>query len=90
MYRIKEDNIYDELKDFQDKDIKFCISGSFYEEITFKKTEILFMENGNIKFFEDNGNNIEIDLGYIEEIYRIEKNKLKFLTETVEILIISL
>ena len=89
--RIKEQDLKRILKTFQYKKIKIKISGSIKQEVVLENAEIVFLNNDielNIKDVKDS---IILNLSYIEEIVFIEKNKLKFLTNTdLEILIIFL
>ena len=88
MNRIKEDDINKVLLLFDNKNLNISIKGIFEQESFMEKAKIKFLEN-NIEFdIKNDINCIRINLSYIEEIYLIQKNKLKFLTNNnLEILI---
>ena len=90
--RIKEDDIEKVLKLFNKKEktmIKFL--GFVNQKIIINYPEIIFKNEEREIIIKNSENYIKINLGYVEEIYFEQKNKLKFLTEKeLEILIIFL
>ena len=90
--RIKEDDIEKVLKLFNKKEktmIKFL--GFVNQKIIINYPEIIFKNEEREIIIKNSENYIKINLGYVEEIYFEQKNKLKFLTENeLEILIIFL
>ena len=91
MKRIKEEKVKDILKIFNNRNLKIEINGILNQEYFMKKAKIVFLDNDMEIRVNDNKNCITLKLSYIEEIYLLEKNKLKFLTNNdLEILILLL
>ena len=90
MERIKEEDIRKVLKDFEYKNLFIEITGIFKQRCYIENSKIGFLND--IKFEIKNNKNLFIfDLSYIEEIFLLQKNKLKLLTNNnVEILILFL
>lgn len=88
MKRVRENEVKEILKSFNQQNLKIQIEGIFKQECFIENAEILFSDN-DIEFkIKGNKNNMIFNLSYIEEIYFFEKNKLKFLTNMdLEILI---
>ena len=91
MKRIKEEEIKRILKKHNKKKLKIQINGVFQQETVMEKIEILFLNKDTEIHIKDEKNYFVLSLAYIEGIYFLQKNKLKFLTENdIEILIIFL
>lgn len=92
--RIKEDDIEDIIKSFNNKKyekIKMQFLGFIKQETTLTNPHVLFDNRRREIIIKNSENTIKINLGYVEEIYFEQKNKLKFLTDKeLEILIIFL
>lgn len=90
--RIREDDIEEILKLFnKEKKITIEFLGFVNQKIIINYPEIIFQNEEREIIIKNSENYIKINLGYVEEIYFEQKNKLKFLTEKeLEILIIFL
>jgi len=87
--RIREDDIEELLKLFNKKEkIVIEFLGFVNQKIIINNPEIIFQNEEREIIIKNSENHIKIKLGYVEEIFFEQKNKLKFLTENeLEILI---
>ncbi len=91
MKRIKEDEIKNVFKKYAKSNIKIKSDGIFKQECIMENIEVLFLNKDTEIHIKNEKNCFILNLGYIEEIYFLQKNKLKFLTDAnIEILIIFL
>ena len=88
MKKIKEEDLENKINFLKGKTLKLKLNGDIKIEYCIEKAEIIFLNDIMELNIKDEKNNITINLSYIEEIFLVQKNKLKFLTDKkVEILI---
>ncbi len=88
MKRIREDELKEVLKEINHRNLKIQMQGILKQENFMKDVDVRFLNN-DIEFeIKDKKTQIIFNLSFIEEIYFLEKNKLKFLiNHDLEILI---